>query len=61
MFDCETTQIDLVLRADLLENWPATLANGRASGFQSYISHLSPGQVVIGYPAPDASGNNALE
>ncbi|MGV3740077.1 MAG: glycosyl hydrolase family 18 protein, partial [Gammaproteobacteria bacterium] len=48
----------VAMAADLLENWPATLANGRASGFQPYVSHLNPGQVVLGYPAPDASGNS---
>ncbi|MGQ3887716.1 glycosyl hydrolase family 18 protein [Legionella sp. CNM-1927-20] len=45
----------VAMATDLLENWPATV-NGRATGFQPYISHLKPSQVVIGYPAPNASG-----
>ncbi|WP_131782985.1 glycosyl hydrolase family 18 protein [Legionella gresilensis] len=45
----------VAMATDLLENWPATV-NGRATGFQPYISYLKPSQVVIGYPAPNASG-----
>lgn len=46
----------VAMATDLLANWPAKLANGQISGFQPYISYLSPSQVVIGYPSPNASG-----
>jgi chitinase len=45
----------VAMATDLLANWPATV-NGRATGFQSYVSYLKPSQLVIGYPAPNASG-----
>lgn len=41
---------------DLLENWPAKLANGQFTGFQPYISYLKPDQVVIGYLAANSQG-----
>lgn len=47
----------VAMATDLLANWPATI-NGRATGFQPYVSYLTPSQVVIGYPAPNASGNS---
>ncbi|STX29080.1 chitinase [Legionella beliardensis] len=47
--------LSVAMATDLLENWPATI-NGRATGFQPYISYLKPSQVVLGYPAPNASG-----
>lgn len=40
----------VAMATDLLENWP--------SGFQPYISHLRPDQVVLGYPAPNAQGQS---
>ena len=52
-----TTSPDLsvAMATDLLESWPATV-NGRATGFQPYVSYLKPSQIVLGYPAPNASG-----
>ncbi|MDI1352246.1 MAG: glycosyl hydrolase family 18 protein, partial [bacterium] len=47
----------VAMATDLLTNWPL-MVNGRATGFQPYISYLSPSQVVIGYPAPNASGGS---
>lgn len=41
----------VAMAADLLANWPTSL------GFQPYISYLKPSQVVLGYLAPNASGN----
>lgn len=46
----------VAMATDLLENWPAKLADGRNTGFQPYITYLKPSQVVIGYPVPNASG-----
>ncbi|HVT63397.1 MAG TPA: glycosyl hydrolase family 18 protein, partial [Legionellaceae bacterium] len=46
----------VAMAADLLENWPSQLPNGRATGFQPYIANLQPSQVVLGYPAPNISG-----
>lgn len=46
----------VAMATDLLANWPAKLANGSNTGFQPYIANLKPSQVVIGYPAPNASG-----
>ncbi|MBA3536271.1 MAG: hypothetical protein H0T84_06655 [Tatlockia sp.] len=43
---------------DLLANWPAKTNSGQLTGFQPYISYLTPEQVVLGYPAPNASGNS---
>jgi len=45
----------VAMAVDLLANWPAKV-NGRNTGFQPYISYLKPSQVVLGYPAIDASG-----
>src|SRR4029078_2888920 len=47
-----TPNFAVAMATDLLENWPTNL------GFQPYITHLRPSQVVIGYPIPDASGNS---
>ncbi|WP_131762292.1 glycosyl hydrolase family 18 protein [Legionella jamestowniensis] len=52
-----TPNFSVAMATDLLEDWPATV-NGQATGFQPYISHLQPSQVVLGYPAPDANGNS---
>ncbi len=46
----------VAMATDLLANWPAKLPNGSNTGFQAYIANLNPSQVVIGYPAPNASG-----
>lgn len=46
------------MATNLLVNWPAKLANGSSTGFQPYIAYLKPSQVVIGYPAPNASGSS---
>ncbi len=54
----ESPDYSVALADDLLTDWPATLSNGQASGFQPYISHLKPSQVVLGYPAPNASGDS---
>ncbi|AUH73803.1 glycosyl hydrolase family 18 protein [Legionella sainthelensi] len=48
----------VAMATDLLANWPATTSTGQKTGFQPYISYLKPSQVVLGYPAPDASGNS---
>ncbi|ASQ46323.1 glycosyl hydrolase family 18 protein [Legionella clemsonensis] len=50
-----TPDFSVAMATDLLEDWPA-IVNGRNTGFQPYISYLKPSQVVIGYPAPNASG-----
>jgi hypothetical protein len=44
------------MATDLLANWPTQDKTGRATGFQPYISHLNPSQVVLGYPAPNNTG-----
>jgi chitinase len=54
----ESPDYSVALADDLLANWPTTLPNGQASGFQPYISYLKPSQVVLGYPAPNASGDS---
>ena len=41
---------------DLLADWPAKTASGQATGFQPYVSYLNPNQVVLGYPAANATG-----
>ncbi|STY29904.1 chitinase [Legionella wadsworthii] len=48
----------VAMATDLLENWPATTSSGQRTGFQPYISYLKPSQVVLGYPAPNASGQS---
>jgi chitinase len=50
--------MSVALAADLLESWPAKTADGRATGFQPYISYLTPNQVVLGYPAPNKAGTS---
>ncbi len=56
--NANSPDLSVALAADLLENWPAKTASGQATGFQPYLSYLTPNQVVLGYPAPDASGNS---
>lgn len=46
----------VAMATDLLANWPATSPSGQATGFQPYISYLSPSQVVLGYAAANSSG-----
>jgi chitinase len=46
----------VAMAVDLLTSWPSTTSGGQATGFQPYVNHLSPGQVVLGYPAPNKSG-----
>ncbi len=46
----------VAMAVDLLASWPQTDSTGRATGFQPYISYLRPDQIVLGYPAPNASG-----
>lgn len=48
----------VAMATDLLANWPSVTKTGQRTGFQAYISYLTPSQVVIGYPATDASGNS---
>ncbi|KTD54616.1 hypothetical protein Lsai_3438 [Legionella sainthelensi] len=48
----------VAMATDLLANWPATTSTGQKTGFQPYVSYLKPSQIVLGYPAPDASGNS---
>ena len=47
----------VALAADLLENWPSEI-NGRATGWNPYISYLKPSQVVLGYPCPNNLGQS---
>lgn len=51
--ETQSPNFSVAMAADLLEDWPEKLANGRSTGFQPYISHLNPSQVVLGYPAPN--------
>jgi chitinase len=51
-----TPNASVAFATDLLANWPAKTSSGQATGFQPYISYLTPGQVILGYPAPNASG-----
>lgn len=53
-----TPNFSVAMATDLLENWPSVDPSGQQSGFQPYISHLMPSQVVIGYPAPNAQGSS---
>lgn len=48
----------VAMATDLLSNWPAVDSSGRATGFQPYISHLTPNQIVLGYPSPNAQGGS---
>jgi hypothetical protein len=48
----------VVMAVDLLEDWPAVDNLGRITGFQPYTSHLTPNQIVLGYPMPDTSGTS---
>ncbi|CDZ77335.1 Chitinase D precursor [Legionella massiliensis] len=48
----------VAMATDLLANWPAKTSSGQATGFQPYISYLTPSQVVLGYPAPNAAGSS---
>ncbi|WP_298623671.1 glycosyl hydrolase family 18 protein [uncultured Legionella sp.] len=52
-----TPDFSVAMATDLLANWPSMIDN-RVTGFQPYISYLKPEQIVLGYPAPDASGNS---
>ena len=46
----------VAMAADLLENWPSVNSQGQQTGFQNYISPLTPDQVVLGYPCVNANG-----
>lgn len=48
--------LSVAMAVDILENWPQKDASGRATGFQPYISRLTPNQAVLGYPAPNRQG-----
>jgi len=48
----------VAMATDLLENWPDKDGTGRATGFQPYLSKLTPSQVVLGFPAANASGKS---
>ncbi|STX41841.1 chitinase [Legionella donaldsonii] len=52
-----TPDFSVAMATDLLANWPASV-NGQTTGFQPYISHLQPSQVVIGYPSANANGQS---
>ncbi len=52
----DNPDFSVAMATDLLENWPAKLANETSTGFQPYISYLTPSQVVLGYLAPNAGG-----
>jgi len=56
--DPSSQNFSVAMAADLLENWPAKDGSGRPTGFQPYISHLTPDQVVLGYPAPNSTGGS---
>lgn len=56
--ETNSPDFSVAMAADLLENWPKTIPSGQNSGFQPYISHLQPSQVVLGYPAPNAAGHS---
>ena len=53
-----TADAAVAFATDLLANWPATTASGQATGFQPYISYLTPSQVVIGYTVNNSSGQS---
>ena len=53
-----TADAAVAFSTDLLANWPATTASGQATGFQPYISYLTPSQVVIGYVVNNAAGQS---
>lgn len=44
------------LAIDLVQSWPSRLTSGIVTGFQPYIAHLRPDQIVLGYPSPNSSG-----
>jgi len=46
----------VAMAVDLLVDWPGKFSSGAATGFLPYIGYLTPSQVVIGFPAPNASG-----
>lgn len=48
----------VAMATDLLENWPLTTTSGQPTGFQPYKSYLKPSQIVLGYPAINATGNS---
>lgn len=50
--------LSVAMAAGLLENWPAVDSLGRPTGFQPYVSFLTPDQVVLGYPAPNRNGES---
>ena len=54
--DVTSPNFSVAIATDLLADWPGTNGVGQATGFQPYVSHLAPSQVVLGYPAPDGSG-----
>lgn len=48
----------VAMATDLLADWPAKNSSGQTTGFQPYISYLTPSQVVLGYPAANAAGQS---
>jgi len=54
--DANSPNLSVAMATALLENWPQKDSTGRATGFQPYISYLTPSQIVLGYPAPNSSG-----
>lgn len=54
--DTKSPNTAVAFATNLLENWPAQTHSGQITGFQPYISYLTPSQVVLGYPAPNAAG-----
>ncbi|MCX7091526.1 MAG: glycosyl hydrolase family 18 protein [Legionellales bacterium] len=54
----DSPDFSVAMAVDLLSDWPAKLPGGQASGFQPYIAYLKPSQIVLGYPAPNASGKS---
>ena len=54
----QSPNFSVAMASDLLESWPSQLKDGRKTGFQNYISYLKPSQVVLGYPAANATGSS---
>lgn len=54
--DANSPDLSVAMAVAILESWPQKDASGRATGFQPYVGRLAANQVLLGYPAPNASG-----